>query len=142
MYAYTVVASATHPTTALNTVWLVFRSRIRRPAKKRRRERCSRAGTASVAHNRCSLFRVLSEKNARTRARSCAVHRDCGRVTLTYLRAHCCNKVASKALVRLMAKLENQSEFTQIAYLGGEKGGGLSTLEGSDAGDPFVSARS
>jgi len=41
-----------------------------------------------------------------------------------------------------MAKLENQSEFTQIAYLGGEKGGGLSTLEGSDAGDTFVSARS
>lgn len=140
MYAYTVMQSATHPTTALNTVWLVFRSRIRRPAKKRRRERCSRVGTASAAHNRCSFLIVFSKKNARTRARSRGLHR--GRVTLTYLRAHCCNNVASKALVRLMAKLENQSEFTQIAYLGGEKGGGLSTLEGSDAGNTFVSARS
>jgi len=37
-----------------------------------------------------------------------------------YRRVHCCNRVASKALVILMAKLEIQSEFTQMAYLGGE----------------------
>jgi len=41
-------------------------------------------------------------------------------VTLVYRRVHCCNRVASKALVILMAKLEIQSEFTQMAYLGGE----------------------
>ena len=50
-----------------------------------------------------------------------------------YRRVHCCNRVASKALVRLMAKLENQSEFTQIAYLGGENGGALTTVEEMDA---------
>jgi hypothetical protein len=50
--------------------------------------------------------------------------------------------VASKAPVRLMARLENQSKFTQIAYLGGENGGGSATVEGIDARDRLVSARS
>jgi hypothetical protein len=59
-----------------------------------------------------------------------------------YRRVHCCNKVASKALVRLKARLENQSEFTQIAYLGGENGGGTATVEGMDARGTLVSARS
>ena len=35
-----------------------------------------------------------------------------------------------------------QSEFTQIAYLGGENGGGLSAVEGMDGRDTFWSARS
>jgi hypothetical protein len=38
-----------------------------------------------------------------------------------------------------MAKLENQSEFTQIAYLGGENSGGWTTVEDMD---PFELARS
>ena len=50
-----------------------------------------------------------------------------------YRRAHCCCNVASIALVRLMAGLEDQSEFTQIAYFGAEKGGGLAGVEGRDA---------
>jgi hypothetical protein len=41
---------------------------------------------------------------------------------MTYRRVHCCIRVARRALVMLIAKLEIQSEFTQIAYLGGENG--------------------
>jgi len=52
---------------------------------------------------------------------------------MTYRRVHCCNRVASKALVWLMARLENQSEFTQIAYLGGENDGGSATVGEMDA---------
>jgi hypothetical protein len=59
-----------------------------------------------------------------------------------YRRVHCCIRVASKALVMLMAKLENQSRFTQTAYLGGENGGGLDSVEEIDARDTFGSARS
>ena len=40
-------------------------------------------------------------------------------MTLRYLRAHCCNRVASIAQVRLIAKLKNQSEFSQTAWGGG-----------------------
>jgi len=38
------------------------------------------------------------------------------------------------AHVRLITKLKSQSasEFTQAAYLGGEKGGGLATAKGID----------
>jgi hypothetical protein len=59
-----------------------------------------------------------------------------------YRRIHCCNRVASKALVRLMVKLEIQSTFTQIAYLGGENGGGSTTVEEMDSRGTFGSARS
>jgi len=45
-------------------------------------------------------------------------------VSLIYRRAHCCNDIADRAQVRLIHKLRNHSEFTQIAYLGGENGGG------------------
>ena len=62
-------------------------------------------------------------KNARIRARSCGGHRG-GRIILRYRRAHCCNNVASIAHVRLMFKLKNQSEFTQMEDIGVEKGGG------------------
>jgi hypothetical protein len=34
------------------------------------------------------------------------------------------------ALERLTAKLKNQSEFTQIAYFGGENAGGLAKEDG------------
>jgi len=43
---------------------------------------------------------------------------------MRYRRAHCCKDVANIAHVRLIAKLKNQSEFTQMAYLGGKKSGG------------------
>jgi hypothetical protein len=39
------------------------------------------------------------------------------------------------AHVRLMTKLKNQSKFTHIAYLGGEKGGGLTSTGGIDVWD-------
>ena len=103
------------------------------------RERCSRVGTVSETHNKWDLS-IPSKMNARTRARSWGSSRDW--VTLTKRRAHCCNKVASKALVRLMTKLKNQSEFTQTACPGGEKGGGVTKLEGTDTRDTFGSARS
>ena len=59
-----------------------------------------------------------------------------------YRRAHCCNIVASRAHVRLIAKLRNQSELTQIAYFGGEKGGGLAGMARIDERDTLGSARS
>ena len=61
---------------------------------------------------------------------------------MRYRRAHRCNNDASKALVRLMTRLKNQSEFTQMAYLGGENGGGLAIAEGKDVLDIFDWARS
>jgi hypothetical protein len=41
----------------------------------------------------------------------------------------------------LITRLENQSTFTQTAYLGGEKGGGLDTGEGMEVFVTFESAR-
>jgi hypothetical protein len=40
-----------------------------------------------------------------------------------------------------MTKLKNQSELTQMEYLGGENGGGLATGEGVDVRVAFGSAR-
>jgi hypothetical protein len=37
----------------------------------------------------------------------------------------------------LTAKLKNQSEFTQIAYFGGENAGGLAKAVGIDGWDAF-----
>ena len=34
--------------------------------------------------------------------------------------------------MKLITKLKNQSEFTQMAYLGGENGGGTAMVEGMD----------
>jgi len=45
------------------------------------------------------------------------------------------------AVVRLMTKLNHQSELTQIAYVGGENGGGLAMVEGMDSRDTFEVAR-
>jgi hypothetical protein len=41
-----------------------------------------------------------------------------------------------------MTKLKNQSEFTQMAYPGGENGGGLETEDGMSVRVAFGSARS
>src|SRR6266851_599980 len=107
---------------------------MRSPAKKMERDRCTRPGNASTAQatRNCS---TPFEKNARIRARlgelECA-----GWVILRYRRAHCCTDVASMAHVRLITKLKNQSEFTKIAYVGGEKVGWVTT----DGRDTLVSA--
>jgi hypothetical protein len=45
-----------------------------------------------------------------------------------YRRPHCCSIMARVAYVRLIAKLRNQSEFTHMAYLGGENVGGLAAV--------------
>jgi hypothetical protein len=42
-----------------------------------------------------------------------------------YRRAHCRTNVGAVAPIRLITKLKNQSEFTQIAYVGGENVGGI-----------------
>jgi len=47
-----------------------------------------------------------------------------------YRRAHWRSITAKSAHVRLITKLKNQSEFTQIAYLDGENGSGVAMVEG------------
>jgi hypothetical protein len=54
---------------------------------------------------------------------------------LTYRRTHCCIDVASIAHERLITKLKNQSEFTQIAYFAGENAGGSIMGEGLSGRD-------
>lgn len=80
-----------------------------------------------------------SAKNARIRARLWGLCRGCV-VTRTYRRAHCCNEVASRAQVRLITRLENQSELYQIADLGGLNVEGLGGTGGSEivCDDPLV----
>jgi len=46
--------------------------------------------------------------------------------------------VARSAQVRLIAKLRNQSELTQMAYRGGLNGGGLARVEGTESWDPLA----
>jgi hypothetical protein len=43
------------------------------------------------------------------------------------------------ALERLRAKLKNQSEFTQIAYVGGENAGGSAKADEIDGWETFGS---
>ena len=63
-------------------------------------------------------------------------------MTLIYRRAHCCIDVANSAQIRLSTKLKSHSEFTQMAYVGGENGGGLAKGEGTELRVTFGSARS
>ena len=99
-----------------------------RPTKKRKRERCSRVGNASTAQETCHLSTPL-KKNARSRARLCGLYRDdC--VILMYRRAHLCINVANIAQVRLITRLKNQSEFTQMADFEGECVEGSAIREG------------
>jgi len=42
-----------------------------------------------------------------------------------YRRVHCCSNIASRAQERVITKLKNQSELTQMADFGGEKVKGL-----------------
>ncbi len=88
------------------------------------------AGNASTIKETRILSTPLA-KNARIRARFSRGHR-AGWVIPTYRRAHCRNKVAKRPQERLMTKLINQSEFTQMACPGGEKVGGIAAVEGSE----------
>ena len=91
-----------------------------RPTKKRKRERCSRVGNASTAQETCHLS-IPSEKNSRSRALLCGLYRDdC--VIPMYRRAHLCMNVANIAQVRLITRLRNKSEFTQMVGFEGENG--------------------
>src|SRR6266851_6120207 len=100
-----------------------------RPAKKRNTEICSNAGNAATAQGRCS-FSIPSAKNARMRARLCGLYRGC--VTLRYRRAHCCSDGASRADVRLITRLENQSVLYEMADLGGLNADGSGGGGGSE----------
>src|SRR5712671_6058259 len=142
IHTYTVVKIAIQSITTLYMAWLMLNRKITRPQKNKNSERCNRAGNPSTTRGTCSSSTPLA-KNARIRARFSGLCRT-GRVTLMYMyrRAHWCKDVARRAQVRLIDKLRNQSEFTQIAYLGGEKGGGLATEEGMRMGGTFRSTRS
>jgi len=119
MHAYAATKMPAQQATTMNTVGLVFERYTRRPAKKRNRERCRREGNASTTAGTRKSSTPL-EKNARMRARLCGLY--CGGwVILMYRRAHCCSSVARAAHVRLMVKLRNHSELTQMAYFCGEK---------------------
>jgi hypothetical protein len=63
-------------------------------------------------------------------------------VNLVYRRDHWCNDVAKRAHVRLITRLKNHNEFTQMADLGGENGSG-DGIGGMDMGGKvmFRSAR-
>ena len=61
---------------------------------------------------------------------------------VTYRRAHCCSNVASRAHVRLITKLSDQSELTKTADFGAEKGGGCAGVARIDVRDTFGLARS
>ena len=99
------------------------------------------AGNASTAHG-THILSTPAAKNARLRARLCGLHHELW-VAVMYRRAHCCSDVAKRAHVMLITRLKNQSEFTQMAYIGGENGGGVATVEGKDVPGavPFGSAR-
>ena len=49
-----------------------------------------------------------------------------------YRRAHCCSNVASRAQVKLIAKLKNHNALTQIADNGGENAGGADRVRRTD----------
>ena len=130
MDPYTNKKRVIHDVMGMKTVWLTLNEKTRTPAKKRKGERCSRAGNVSTANGTRILSTPL-EKNARIRARFSGLDRG-GWVIPTYRCDHCRNIVANRPQVRLITKLKNQSEFTQTAYVGGENGGGIATAEGME----------
>jgi hypothetical protein len=95
------------------------------PTKKRRREMWISVGTALTINEMCDFLRP-SAKNVRVLARSRGVC--CCLVSLRYEYAHWWIKTASRALVRLITKLKDQSALTHIEYTRGE---GLSELGGA-----------
>jgi hypothetical protein len=50
--------------------------------------------------------------------------------------------VADSAPVMLISRANNQSEFTQTTYLGGENEGGIARVEEIDLSDAFELAKS
>jgi hypothetical protein len=78
--------------------------------KKRNSDRCGRAGNASTAKEGEKFSSPLA-KNARIDALRWGLYRG-GCVIVTYRRAHRCSNMASRAHMRLMTKLRNQSKVT------------------------------
>jgi len=59
-----------------------------------------------------------------------------------YRRAHCCTNIASRAQERVITKLKDQSELTQMTDFGGEKVCGLDNVGGMETRVLLGSARS
>jgi hypothetical protein len=49
-----------------------------------------------------------------------------------------CSIVADRTPDRLTSRANNQNEFTQTTYLGGEKAGGLAEVDGIDPSEAFA----
>lgn len=71
-----------------------------------------------------------SVRNSRIRTSLSRMFRACAIVR--YERAHCCDKIANRADARLMTKLRNQSELTQMADAVGENASGSGNVVGGD----------
>ena len=138
-HEYMTEKSKIHHITEVKTVWFILKRKMRRPIKKRNREKCSIVGNPSTATEIRDLS-TPSAKNVRIRARFSGLHRG-GRVTLTYRRDQWCIRVANRAQVRLITRLKDQREFTQTAYFEGEKGGGFVTVGGMGARGRFGSVK-
>ncbi|KAI0249963.1 hypothetical protein BJV78DRAFT_1223168 [Lactifluus subvellereus] len=69
-HKYVITQTATHETTALNTVGFKLNKNTQRPPKKRKTERCRNVGINSTTNGSCHLSRP-SAKNARIRACFC-----------------------------------------------------------------------
>jgi hypothetical protein len=104
---------------------------MRRPAKKRDMEKYIRASITSDTLKKPNSD-MPRDRNSHIRARSCSENRFVWAHT-RYPYVQYWTAVAIIPHIRLRTKLRDQSEFTQIAYLGGEKVGGLAKREVLDA---------
>jgi hypothetical protein len=76
MQTYTNKKNEIQDVTGMETVLLMLKIKMSRPAKKRNTERCNRAGIPSTASGKgMGISSMPSAKNARFRARSRGGHR-------------------------------------------------------------------
>ena len=127
MHRYKAPQMLTHDRTAMKTGRLIPNRKIGRPAKNRDTDAWRSPGSASTTVGRYN-FSTPSAKYARIRARLSRLA--CVRVTRRYRRAHCCNKVAKSAHVRLIMRLRNHSTLTQMADKDGLNWDGSESVEG------------
>src|SRR5260221_11481123 len=113
---------------------------MRTPAMKRKRENC-RQKRSMLLSRKCADASSFLTNAARTLARFSGEY-SFFLVTPIYLSTQRCSNVANVAPERLMNRANNQSEFTQMAYLGGEKGGGLANVDGIAGLGKFLLAKS
>ena len=133
MHRYEAPQVPTHDRTAMKTVWLIPNRKIGRPVKNRNTDKWRSPGSASTTQGRCSLSTPFA-KYARIRARLSRVRR--APAIRRYRRAHCCNKVAKSAHVRLMMRLRNHSTLTQMADEDGLNLDGSERVEGRGSMEP------